>query len=442
MRLLRKIWIILLLIYPRYTLAQGFWQLTDEFTGGPKTGLTLLNDSILIVSCTNRILRSTNPGKTFEQVLIASSVYTTFTTASGKILAGGKGKIFISENDGISWDSVTINSNYPVKQFAENKAGSLFCITGESNHGDGVFFSEDTGKNWEPRNVGLGNLKGCEKIAIDKNGKVYLTIADENSTGNGGLFISENNGESWKKMTIYVDSFYAPLKVTNTTGLSVSPADSVYLSFYGIASNFLVQLNICKSIDDVTYDNSWEYYQVHKSTSWWLDRPINNIHFSKKGDRYSSYTELVSQGATYYSEAGQNIWQRVDDGLGRSEDGWRKEQVFAETESGRIFMIQYLDERIYTTDKSLVTFVDSPVTPPESIQIFPNPVKKDAVLTIKTSNLNDNLECSLYDLTGRKISMQTIIDNTFELSNQVPSGIYILFIKTKNRIFKEKIVVE
>ncbi len=77
-----------------------------------------------------------------------------------------------------------------------------------------------------------------------------------------------------------------------------------------------------------------------------------------------------------------------------------------------------------------------------SINLYPNPVKKDAVLTIKTSNLNDNLECSLYDLTGRKISMQTTIDNTFVLSNQVPSGIYILFIKTKNRIFKEKIVVE
>ncbi len=431
----------MLLLWPLFTFSQQFWTLTNEFWGGPKTSITLVDDSVLFVGTTSGILKSTDDGNRFEKVLSASSVYSLFSTSQEKILAGGNVKNNFSEDLGITWDSVALNSVFPVNNFIENEEKTLLATTLNFNEGDGVFYSEDIGSTWENRSNGIGSLLGCEKIATDKNGRLYLMISDKQSTGNGGLFISENNGLLWKKISINLDSINGPVKITHTTGLSISPDDSLYLSFYGVATNYLVQLNICKSIDDVPLNNSWKLCNVDKTAKWWEDKPLNNIHFSQNGDLYSSYTETVNYGATYYLKAKDKNWNSIDYGLGTSKDGWRHEQIFAEKKSGRIFMVQYLDERIYTTDKSLVTDINPPKRNPVSIQVYPNPVKASDKLSVQIPKTSGYIEVSIYDLTGKKISMNSISDNTFKITGQVKSGTYILAVKYQDTVFTEKILI-
>ncbi len=432
----------MLFLWPLLAISQQFWLLTNEFWGGPKTGIILVDDSVLYVSTTTGVLKSTDEGKHFEQILSASSVHTVFASSSGTVFAGGTGKIYFSENSGITWDSVAINSVYPVKQIIESKYEILFAITGVEDEGDGVFCSEDGGKTWEDRNNGLGSLRGCEHIAADKNGRLYLTISDKNSTGKGGLFISETYGLFWEKISIKMESFSAPVKITQPTGLSVSPNDSLYLSFYGVAPNFLVHLNLCISIDDIKTDNSWRVLHVNQSTLWWTDRPLNNIHFSQKGDWYSSFTQMANAGATYFSETGGNFWNRIDYGLGFSEDGWRYSQQFVEKSSGRIFMIQYFDERIYTTDKSLVTSVKPPVHNSSQIQVFPNPVKVGGKLTVQLPESVVSAEISIYDLAGRKLLENAGSNRLNELTVPDKPGIYIIATKYQNAVQTEKILVQ
>lgn len=439
MSVLKKLIIIILMIPPLSSYPQPFWHLTHEFGGGPKTGIALMDDTVLLVSTTTGIWMSTDDGNHFQQVLKASAVHSIHATSAGKITAGGRGMIYYSEDPANKWDSVTISTSYPVRQIIETSNGGLFAITGELNQGDGVFYSEDGGITWEQRNNGLGKLKGCERIAAAGDGSLYLAVSDENSTGNGGLFFSDDNGLLWKKLTVYMDSFYAPIKITNTTGLSVSPDDTLCLSFYGIAANFLVQLNMRKNRADVPSDKAWEPFQVHQSSSWWLDRPLNNIHFSKKGDCYSSYSETLNQGATYYCEGGE--WLRIDQGLGSAEDGWRNEQHYVEKESGRIFMVQYLDERVYTTDKSLVTGV-TPSVKNRTFHVFPNPVSPDESITISSPSLNGSTALALYGLNGRKIPIVQESVNTFKIRNTVSAGVYILTMKHRNGILTAKILVE
>jgi hypothetical protein len=432
----------MLLLWPLLAISQHFWFLTNEFWGGPKTGITLVDDSVLLVGTTTGVLKSTDDGNHFEQVLSAFAVHTVFASSSRTVFAGGTGKIYFSEDLGTAWDSVSLNSVYPVKQIIENKYGILFAITGVEDEGDGVFCSEDNGKTWEDRNNGLGILKGCERIAADKNSRLYLTISDKGSTGNGGLFISETYGLFWKKVTVKLDSFYSPLKITSTTGLSISPDDSLYLSFYGIAYNHLVQLNICKNIDDVTLDSSWRAMHVDQSVSWWTDRPLNNIHFSQKGDWYSSYTQLAHIGATYFSETGGKFWNRIDYGLGLSEDGWRHPQQFVEKKSGRIFMVQYLDERIYTTDKSLVTSVKPPVHNSTPIHIFPNPIKVGGKLTVQMPESGISADISIYDLTGKLLASNFCSESSNKINVPEKPGIYIVVAKYKGAVKTEKILVK
>lgn len=137
--------LILIFLCPFYTYPQQFWSLTNEFWGGPKTGITLVNDSILFVSTTNGVLKSTDEGERFEQVLTATSVFTIFSSRWGKVYAGGLGKVYSSEDFGLSWDSVSLNSVFPVTQFVENRTEGIFSITGEWGEGDGVFFSDNGG---------------------------------------------------------------------------------------------------------------------------------------------------------------------------------------------------------------------------------------------------------------------------------------------------------
>jgi hypothetical protein len=442
MKALKIIILNMLLLWPLFAISQQFWLLTNEFWGGPKTGITLIDDSILFVGTTTGVLKSTDEGNHLEQVLKAFAVHTVFASSSGIVFAGGTGKIYFSEDLGITWDSVSINSVYPVKQIIENKYKSLFAITGVGDEGDGVFCSENDGKTWETRNNGLNSLKGCNGIAADKNGRLYLTISDISSIGNGGLFISETSGLFWEKISIKVDSVYGDVRITNPTGLSISPHDSLYVSFYGIAYNILVQLNICKSIDDITLKSSWRPFHVHISSSWWLDWPLNNIHFSQKGDWYSSFTETMNKGATYFSETNGEFWNRIDYGLGLSEDGWRHPQQFVENSSGRIFMIQYFDERIYTTDKSLVTSAKPPVLNSPPIQVFPNPVKAGGKLTVQIGEISQLLEISLYDLTGKLLILKPNSDNFNEIIIPEKPGIYIIAAKYRDVVKTEKILVQ
>ena len=84
----------------------------------------------MFVSTTDAVLRSTNQFQSLEKSLDASAIYSLFATKQGKVLAGGTGKVFVSEDSGITWDSVGINTIYPIKQFIENRSGELFAITG------------------------------------------------------------------------------------------------------------------------------------------------------------------------------------------------------------------------------------------------------------------------------------------------------------------------
>lgn len=335
---LNRNWIffsVLFFVFSR-TEAQKFWRVTNEFPGGPKTSITLARDTCLFVGLINGILRSCDDGDHFEFNLHSSAIFSLFTTRSGRVLAGGTGKIFRTNDLGQNWDSISLNSNYAVVQIIENLQGELFAITGGLDkefqlNGDGMFYSGDMGSSWVQRNNGLGEFKSCERIAVDKNGRLYLGVADENVTGQGGLFISENKGMLWEHINILVDGKGAipdQIKIINTFGISVSPEDSVYLSYSGIAVNTLVQFNTVKHLQDVRKTTFWRPYIAGNSSTWWLDRIKNNIHFARNGDRYSSANGSTVTGGTFFSKAKASNWQKIDYGLGLDIFGERNVQFF------------------------------------------------------------------------------------------------------------------
>lgn len=428
--------------------AQKFWLTTYEFPNGPKTGLIQPSDNNLLASYRFGILQSKNGGNHFEVVLHASSVFSIFSTSSGNIYAGGPGKIFRSFNQGLSWDSVSLNSSYPVLQFAENPQGHLFAITGALNTekgyvGDGMFFSDDQGKTWTQRNSGLGNYNAGERIACDKNGKIYLAVADEQVSGNGGLFTSNDNGLTWQHIDIRIDGKNAisnEIKVANTEGLTVTPDDSLMVSLSGISGSVSVQLNLKKKISSITDNSFWKPFIISNTSTWWNDRLMGNVYFAKNGDRYSSVAGSVNQGGTYFQKKGKNTWQRYDYGLGLDMNGTRNLQHFAENSSGKVFMVQMLDERIYWTDESLLTSTPAPIES-TGFSIFPNPVKSgEIVQMLSDKDLNEH-QITVYDSTGKVVhTVEKAFQNSGIVAPLTPGIYFVVARKQQERIISKLVV--
>jgi hypothetical protein len=447
----KTIWIFQLIVFfiCSETDAQKFWRVTNEFPGGPKTSIALAGDSCLFAGLINGILRSCNEGDRFDVNLHSSTIFTLYSTRAGTVLAGGTGKIFRTADLGQTWDSVSLHSIYPVVQIIENLQGELFGITGGLDqdfrlNGDGMFYSNDSGATWVQRNQGLGDFKSCERIAADKNGRLYLGVADENVTGQGGLFISENKGLLWEHIDITVDGRGAvsdQIKISNTFGLSVSPEDSVYLSYSGIAVNNLVQFNMVKHIQDVRKTSFWMPYLAGNSSTWWLDRIINNIHFARNGDRYSSAIGTINTGGTFFSKARGSGWKKIDYGLGLDVFGERNVQFFTEARNGKIFMVQFLDERVYWADTSLVTSIRADAEKSFLLHLYPNPVLRSAKVTLQTTFPFIEHHLSIIDFNGRTVRVKKLAGSVLEFEAPQHPGWYYLQVENKFSIFLKPFMV-
>lgn len=432
-----------------YSSAQNFWDTTASYPGSVKTAITLANDSCLLVGLSDRILRSYDNGITWDSTLSASPIYYLFTANSGRVFAGGKGKVFYSDNMGTSWDSILFNNSYPVLKIIQDNNNDLFAITGDLDInlgyvGAGVYHSDNNGIQWTQRNNGLGNYLCIEQIAYDHNGRLYLGVADEYVTGNGGLFISDNSGLLWQHVDILVDGrgiISDQMKVGNFNALSVSPQDSVYISFSGVAVNVAVSLNIHKSSSDVTNSSYWNVNTIGSVNSWWDDWLLSNIHFAQNGDWYSSMEGSSTIGGTYYSVNEGITWQKKQQGLFFDQLGRYNIQRFAENDSGTIFMIQILDNHVYRTDTSMLTHIDDKnAFQDPHFRIYPNPVKAGNPIQINFSDDSYEKQIIFSDVTG-KIIFEQHCKNSLTIYAPDEKGIFFLTLRSNRYNKTYKIII-
>lgn len=69
--------------------------------------------------------------------------------------------------------------------------------------GSGLYKSVDAGKTWEKLESGLPKEMGKMAIAVSRanSNKVYALIESDSDKRQGGLFVSENGGDSWSKVS-------------------------------------------------------------------------------------------------------------------------------------------------------------------------------------------------------------------------------------------------
>ncbi len=168
------------------------WSSVDSSS---KTGYTIsafAKDTMLFAGTYSGLYTSSNNGKTWsaKDSIIGSRQVTAFFTAGNVLFAGTSNGLFRSTNNGVVWnnaDSIVNTSN--VSGFVV-KGTKLFVSTW-----NGVYVSLDTGKSWS-------SVKGYQVKQI------VMSIATDSTnlyagTGNDGLYISTDDGDTWKKGVVF-----------------------------------------------------------------------------------------------------------------------------------------------------------------------------------------------------------------------------------------------
>ncbi len=148
------------------------------------------------------------------------------------------GGVWKTVNDGTTWTPVfDKEASYSIGSVAldPNDPAGVWVGTGESNsqrsvaYGDGIYRSDDGGKNWQ--NLGLKKSEHIGRVVIDPRDSKVVYVAAEGplwgAGGDRGLYKSTDAGKTWK----------AVLTISENTGvvdvaLDPSNPDIVYAAAY------------------------------------------------------------------------------------------------------------------------------------------------------------------------------------------------------------------
>lgn len=175
------------------------------------------------------VYKSTDAGKTWKSMGLKATQHISriiihpknpdilFVAAQGALYGPNKERgIFKSEDGGMSWSQVlyvndltgcselSMDYNNPLVMYAamwEHQRLPWKVISG--GPGSGLYKTTDGGKSWKKIHKGLPKEKGKMAIAVSRSNseKVYALIESDSDKELGGLFVSNNGGEKWSRVS-------------------------------------------------------------------------------------------------------------------------------------------------------------------------------------------------------------------------------------------------
>ncbi|MDC0870553.1 glycosyl hydrolase [Flavobacteriaceae bacterium] len=175
------------------------------------------------------VYKSTDAGKTWKNIGLKNTQHISrvvihpknpniiFVAAQGALYGPNKERgIFKSVDGGVTWNKIlyvnnltgcselSMDYNNPLVMYAamwEHQRLPWKVISGGS--GSGIYKTTDGGATWNQIHNGLPKEKGKMAVAVSRSNseKVYALVESDSNKELGGLFVSNNAGRNWSKIS-------------------------------------------------------------------------------------------------------------------------------------------------------------------------------------------------------------------------------------------------
>ncbi len=412
-------------------------------------------DAIYVGTYTG-VYKSSDQGATWERSLIISAPVFHISIHNQHIYAvSSLSDFYHSANAGASWTKSGMPSSTQPTALLTLHNGNILVATGEVvtyndteelYRGTGIMRSADHGATWQILTPESMN-RYISHMATDSQGRIYASTHEYNGK-DGNLYFSQNNGDQWQALpaiSLQDEASNNPLQVhiSYITNLFVSNTDVLHVSFRGYYQNLPISVNLTNTFSNALASTPWQHVSVTPFTVW--QYPVFRNMFIDRNGRMFANRESGSpnSGSIFYSTNNGVNFLRVPLTTVQSETGPFEAVCFAQTSSGRVYVIQRLDHRVYFAD----TFPNVPTRLPHQnetqavIQVYPNPAT-DAIALNYRGKAPEKL--TVIDATGKMVAHVQV--NNIESGSplQLPAlktGMYMLLIEKDATIHKEKLII-
>lgn len=366
---------------------------------------------------------STDNGSTWKDVnsgLPNHHVLSLFINTNGSggsnLFAGTwLGGVFLSTNNGTSWtpiDSGLTNT----KVMSLTKCGPNLIA---GTWGGGAFVSTDNGTNWKESNSGLTEIFITSFLAIANNIEGMNLFAGTTAvatTGNpiyhGGLFVSTNNGNSWKT---------TGLRDTSISCLAVL-GSNLFAGTYG--------LGVLRSTD-----NGTNWVAVNSGMPW-------RSPYSLVVDSSNLY--VGTWGGVFLSTNNGTNWTAVNSGLSNLE-------IYSLAVSGNYLFAGTSGSGIWRRPLSQMTIVEgmnNPLPSQYSLQQnYPNPFNPSTTIRFSLREAG-YAKLQIFNTLGQEVAilisreLQAGSHNVQWNPSSIPSGIYFYRLQAGQFTESKKLILQ
>lgn len=246
------------------------------------------------------VYKSTDAGKTWKKLGLEKTQHISriqihptnpdivYVAAQGALHAPNEDRgVYKSINGGLTWEKVlfvdnmtgavelSMDMNYPEILYAAMWEHQRFPWQVKSGGpGSGLYKSTDSGKTWKKIHNGLPEEKGKMAISVSRanSNKVYALIESDSDKDLGGLFVSDDAGESWtlinksnrltQRAWYYIEVFADPIN-----------EHKVYVQ----SAPFLVSIDGGKTFEDIDGPHG-DYHDL-----WINPKNANNLILADDG---------------------------------------------------------------------------------------------------------------------------------------------------------------